>query len=68
MDVDSWTKWTLASFFRGTFHNLFNGEIPLLRMFAVQQRGCDPDLIGSFNLKSRRDWHACLLMMNLYSA
>jgi hypothetical protein len=50
MDVDSWTKWTLASFFRGTFHNLFNGEIPSLWMFAVQQRGCDPDLIGSFNL------------------
>jgi len=52
VDIEAGTKRLHARFSRGPLHDLSNFEIDSIRMFAMEKRGGDPDLVGHLDLHS----------------
>src|SRR5713101_3021086 len=50
MNVNSWPKGIVESCLLSAFHDLFNREICPLRLLAMKQGSCNPDLVCHFNL------------------
>jgi hypothetical protein len=52
VDIDSRAKWLLARHFGRALHDLIYREIRLLRMFSMEERSSNPDLVSYLNLCS----------------
>jgi hypothetical protein len=59
VNVYSGAELSFRHFLGCALHDLLDLEIRSSRMFAVQERSGDPDLVSHFDLNFRCDCHIC---------